>query len=260
MPAYIGTCGWSYPHWKEVFYPKGVKPTEWLEYYAQFFQTVEINNTFYYLPKDVTFDNWHDRTPEGFVFSVKASRYITHIQRLVEAIDSLRKFLTASYKLEEKLGAVLFQLAPALKRNDDLLRIFLQDARDRVGRNVRMAFEFRDESWFANEVYQILDDHKACLVFSDWGSLGRMKPVTTDFVYLRRHGPGGDGRRPYSIGDVHQDGRAIKNWVSRGLDVYAYYNNDYAGNAVKNAKELADYVGVEWATHHAIAGGRLFGS
>lgn len=239
MSLWIGTSGWSYKHWKGVFYPAGTPQRKWLEFYAGHFNSVELNNSFYHLPKDSTFDGWRTRTGEEFVFAVKASRFITHIRRLVDCREPLERFYRGARRLEGKLGVVLFQLPPSLKADTDLLAAFLDEARGAAGQAARIALEFRHKSWLAGDVYRILEKHNAALVFADWGELSPMAPVTAGFVYIRRHGPKSDYASRYSADQIERDASAAAKWLSEGLDVFAYYNNDIHGYAVANARELA---------------------
>src|SRR5919198_5752399 len=140
---WVGTSGWQYASWKDRFYPKGVPQRAWLGSYASRFRVVEVNNSFYMLPKEATFDRWREATPEGFLFVVKASRYITHIRRLRDAKDSVDLFWSRASRLGPKLGPVLFQLPPRFGANVELLGQFLR----LLPHEMRAAFEFRDASW-----------------------------------------------------------------------------------------------------------------
>jgi uncharacterized protein YecE (DUF72 family) len=242
MGAWIGTSGWSYGHWREVFYPGDLPQAKWLEHYAAHFDSVELNASFYHLPREATFAQWRARTPEGFTFAVKASRFITHRRRLADCAEPLERFFTAAARLEEKLAAVLFQLPPSFEKDTALLAAFLDQARRAAPAAARLAFEFRSGSWLAEDSCDVLKKHNAALVFADWGKLSPMEPVTADFVYLRRHGPKSDYASAYSAEDIRRDARAAKGWLAGGLDLFAYYNNDFGGHAVRDARSLADSI------------------
>jgi len=238
MPAWIGTSGWTYDHWRGRFYPEDLNQRRWLEFYAERFGTVELNNSFYHLPKDATFDGWRERTPAAFVFAVKASRYITHIKRMRDCRDEIERFFSAASHLKDKLAVTLFQLPPSQKRDEKLLDDFLSDVRGVAGKAARIAIEFRDESWLAPEVFAVLEKRRAAIAFADYRALSPMAPVTADFVYIRRHGPDSHYSRPYDKSAIERDARAVKKWLAEGLDVFAYYNNDYNAYAVENAQAL----------------------
>ena len=243
MAAWIGTSGWVYKHWLERFYPDDVPERKWLEFYAGCFKTVELNNSFYHLPRDSTFEGWRERTPADFLFAVKASRYMTHIKRLAGGGEPVERFFSAARRLEAKLAVVLFQLPPSLKADSKLLSDFLGEVRGVAGREVRVAFEFRDASWLVPEVFRVLETRGAALAFADYGEVSPMAPVTADFVYLRRHGPHADHRYRYDKREIERDADAVKKWLGDGLDVFAYYNNDYNAYAVENARELIRLIG-----------------
>ncbi len=183
---HIGTSGWNYQHWSGPFYPKDLSQKEWLKFYADRFHTVEINNSFYQLPEKSTFENWRDTVPKNFIFSVKASRYITHMKKLKEPKDALKKFMNNVEALGDKLGPILFQLPPRWKFNYERLESFL----NMLPEGFQYTFEFRDSSWWNENVYAALEEHKASFcIFQLAGDL-TPKKVTADFVYIRLHGPG----------------------------------------------------------------------
>lgn len=248
--VYVGTSGWVYPDWTGKFYPADLAQRKWLEYYSQHFKTVEVNATFYRQMKQSTFENWVKTVPFDFIFSVKASRFITHIKRLKPADDSLVRFIESVSFLDKKLGPILFQLPPRLKIDTKKLEIFFSELR---AQNLRLkaAFEFRDRSWFDDAIYQILKKHNAALVISESGGhptsprelRGARWPseevITADFTYIRFHGEGGSYASKYTDDELAEWAAKIKKWQKQGVDVYAYFNNDVAGFAVENAKTLA---------------------
>lgn len=160
---HIGTSGWQYDSWRRRFYPKDLPQAQWLPFYAERFETVEVNNTFYRLPKRETFVRWREVTPPGFLVTVKASRFITHIKRLKEPADSVRMFYERAEGLGDKLGPVLFQLPPFLKK--DLPR--LADFLPLLPAGHMAAFEFRNDSWFSDDVYALLKGAGAALCLSE---------------------------------------------------------------------------------------------
>ena len=168
---HIGTSGWHYPDWVGPFYPRGMKEAEFLPYYARRLSTVEINNTFYHLPTHETLIRWRDETPEDFLFTCKASRYLTHMKKLKDPKESIERFFESVTVLEHKLGPILFQLPPRWRMNVSRLEAFLIA----LPTGFRYAFEFRDASWFDEEIYQLLMaimPHSVCIT---WQANGRRK-------------------------------------------------------------------------------------
>jgi uncharacterized protein YecE (DUF72 family) len=241
-PVHVGCSGWVYPHWRERFYPKGVPQRRWLTYYAEHFDTVEINNTFYRLPKQPAVEGWVEHSPPGFTFAVKMSRYMTHIKRLTMVEPGMKRFYEPLKPLSgnEKLGPVLWQFPPNFHRDTERLA----DALPRLPPG-RHAFEFRHESWFSDEVYQLLREHGAALVIGDESSRWVKTPHvrTADWTYIRLH-HGSRGRHGnYSASEIEKWGRRIAQW-RRDTEVYAYFNNDWEGYAIRNAKRLKKQLGV----------------
>jgi len=231
----IGTSGWYYNHWKELFYPAKLPKSKWFEYYAKNFDTVEINNTFYQLPKEQTFKNWHKQAPKNFLYTVKANRYITHIKRLKDPEESLERFFERANILQENLGPVLYQLPPSLHKDLDLLGTFIKLLpEDRIA-----VFEFRHESWFSEDTYKLLGEFNAGFCIHDMPGMKVPRVVTADIIYIRFHGPTGKYQGNYSKA-------ALQNWakwlrkhvVKKVSSVYIYFNNDVNAYAVNNAKQL----------------------
>ena len=241
-PVHVGCSGWVYPHWRELFYPKDVPQRAWLSYYAEHFDTVEINNTFYRLPKPTAVEGWADHSPPDFEFAVKVSRYMTHIKRLTMVEQGMRRFYEPLEALTgtEKLGPLLWQFPPNFHR--DIER--LSGALDQLPAG-RHAFEFRHESWFTDEVYELLGRHGVALVIGDeatrWISTPHVR--TTDWTYLRFHhgSRGRDGN--YSASEIETWARRIAQW-RRDTEVYAYFNNDWQGFAIENARLLKSRLGL----------------
>ncbi|HYH62000.1 MAG TPA: DUF72 domain-containing protein [Solirubrobacterales bacterium] len=228
----IGCSGWSYRHWRGVFYPQSESSSRWLELYAQEFDTVEINATFYRLPAVKTVEGWASRTPDDFLFAVKASRYLTHVKRLREVIEGMKRMDACVEPLRRasKLGPMLWQLPPHFPRDDELLESAL--AALSPGRHV---FEFRDPSWFDHDVYELLRQHGAALAVADRSPATPSPWVdTAGWSYLRFHtGPARDGK--YGT-------QELRAWATRVAsqtgDVFAYFNNDWQGFAIANARTL----------------------
>jgi uncharacterized protein YecE (DUF72 family) len=248
---YIGTSGWYYEQWKGPFYPEDLSKGGFLEYYADRFQTVEINNTFYQLPKKKTLIVWRDTVPAGFIFSVKASRYITHMKKLKDPEEPVSNFLERIDVLEDKLGPILFQLPPNWNLNPERLRIFLEA----LPKRYRYAFEFRDPSWFDSRAYDALAEHGAAFCIYDFGGRLSPKKVTTDFIYVRLHGPHGPYKGQYGIRELTRWAGVFLTWARQGKEIYCYFDNDQAGYAAQDA--LRSQAMVEWP---ASSGKRLDGS
>lgn len=234
MEIHIGTSGWTYPHWRGVFYPENLPQSRWLAFYSEHFDTLELNASFYRQPARQTFENWKDKTPEAFLWSVKANRYITHIKKLREPADSLNRFYEAAFGLGEKLGVVLFQLPPSLRFNEDIFRAFL----DLQPENQKVAFEFRNPSWLNDGVYELLRRKKAAFCISDTaGRFPYAEAVTADFVYIRLHGSKILYGSSYSDEELKTWAEKIKGWKR---DAFVYFDNDYEGYAVQNALRLKE--------------------
>jgi uncharacterized protein YecE (DUF72 family) len=228
----IGCSGWNYADWRELVYPKGLPQRRWLEHYATLFETVEINNTFYRLPARSAVTNWVASTPENFVFAVKASRFLTHVRRLTDMGDGLRRFYERIEPLTSspKMGPVLWQLPENFHRNDERL----EDALMRLPEG-RHCFEFRHPSWFVGDVYALLRKHGAALVIGDHPDrLFQTYEMTAGWTLIRLH-YGSRGRNGnYSETELETWRGRIDEWRRR-VEVFAYFNNDWKGYAVANA-------------------------
>ena len=234
--AWIGTSGYMYPHWRGSVYPRGLPVRRWFAHYAQRFDTVEIDNTFYRLPTAEVFEAWREQAPPGFRYSLKLSRYATHFKRLRDPQDALARFLSAARTLGDHLGPVLVQLPPHWRADPGRLDAFLATAPG----DVRWAVEFRDPSWLCEEVYAVLRARGAALCLHDL-IFRHPRRVTAPWVYLRFHGE--HYRGSYSRQFLVAQARRIRGWLAQGLDVYAYFNNDEAGYAVANARDLKRFLG-----------------
>jgi len=237
-PVRVGCSGWNYEHWRNgVFYPPRCPPRLWLDYYARHFETVEVNATFYRLPKRDVVANWVRTSPPGFLFAVKMSRYITHLKRLLDLDAGVRRFYERIEPLARspKLGPVLWQLPANFRRDDERLAGAL--AKLPPGRH---CFEFRHESWFAPEVYELLRRHEVALVIGDTPKRPfQSHELTADWTFIRFH-EGTRGRfSNYSESELEEWAQRIERWAASG-DVYAYFNNDRNGYAVRNALWLKE--------------------
>ena len=236
MPEYcIGTSGWHYDHWKRLFYPEKLAKAKWLEFYAGQFSTVELNNSFYHLPSEKAFVNWRESSPKGFVFAVKVSRFITHIKRLKNTEEPLQNFVTRADFLRDKLGPLLFQLPPNMKRNDETLEAFLS----MLPCQYHHVLEFRHESWIDDSVFNILRRHNVGLCVFDMPDFTCPLVATADFAYIRFHGSAGLYASCYTDGELSDWARWIAERGQNLETVYIYFNNDAEAYAVRNAKTLA---------------------
>lgn len=244
--VWIGTSGFTYDDWKGKFYPEDVPKTQWFEHYASHFPAVELNVTFYRLPKPEAFRGWRKRSPAGYKFWVKGSRYITHIKRLKDPKPSLKKFFGVVSPLKEKLAGLLWQFPPNMKRDAERLAAFL----DALAKHTKApsVFEFRDASWLHPDVEKLLRKHGAVYCRADWPPFYLKKPVpdTAPLVYIRRHGVSGEKKysRRYTDAQLKKDAADVKKWLKQGKDVYEFFNNDVGGQAIEDARRLARYCGV----------------
>jgi uncharacterized protein YecE (DUF72 family) len=233
MKKYLGCSGFYYEEWKGNFYPEGLAKRKWLEYYTSKFDTLELNSTFYRLPKPETIQNWFDKTPEHFTFSVKGSRFITHIKKLKDVNESVSQFYELIYPFGEKLGAVLWQLQGNFQRNDERLESFCQA----LSREFINVIEFRHPSWFVPEVYQILEKYGiVCCSFSSPLLLPENLFVTSGTAYLRFHGKKEWYDYLYSKEELAEWAQKIK--AQKPERLYVYFNNTFYAQAVQNCKEM----------------------
>jgi uncharacterized protein YecE (DUF72 family) len=233
----IGTSGWEYAHWAGDFYPADLPRDRWLEHYVTEFETVELNNSFYRLPEASVFAGWAKRVPADFRFAVKASRYLTHVRRLREPTEPLRRFWTRARRLGQRLGPVLYQLPPRWRPNEERLRGFLDAVPDEP-----QAIEFRDPRWYLSGTFDLLADGGIALCLHDMtGSAPPIAPVGP-FVYLRFHGSGARYGGRYSSQRLSAWADRIAGWTDADLPVWAYFNNDVGGHAVRDAARLREMV------------------
>ena len=259
---FVGTSGWIYSHWDGIFYPENLPSRDKLKYYSQHFKTAEINHSFYHLPRPQTYKNWYSQTPDDFIFAVKASKFITHVKRLKGVKEAWKQFLENALNLKEKLGPILFQFPSSfqatsenVKRLENFLKIIRGNSSSNSRRlaNLRFAFEFRHESWCNPEgkpsasygvnekIYKLLKKYNVGWVIADSPRYPRADVMTADFTYIRMHGSKIMFASKYTKKEISDLAKKIKKWLGQDLDVFVYFNNDFQGYAIENAKELLNY-------------------
>ncbi len=241
---YIGTSGWSYAHWIKRFYPANIKQSNWLNFYSKHFNSVEINMSFYRFPLPSMLSSWYKKTPKDFTFTLKANRLITHNKKLKNAGSLVKSFYSVASLLKEKLCCILFQLPPNLNKDAERLDKFIKT----LPKKYDIVFEFRNESWFSPEIYDILKKNNAGLCIVSGLGLPKVLKATSDFSYFRFHG----SERAYSSSYTEMQ---LKHWAKRIKHIqknkatkikriYAYFNNDDNAYAVKNALLLKELLKV----------------
>ena len=234
---YIGTSGWSYKHWKGTFYPDSLKANKQFEYYMQYFDTVEINNSFYRLPSKEIFTNWRKAVPKDFIYVVKASRFITHMKKLKDPTESLSEFLENVSALKDTLGPILFQLPPGWQIDAERLYNFLKA----LPTHFRYVFEFRNQTWYTEEVYNLLREFNCAFCIYELDRHLTPFVITADLVYIRLHGPGNKYQGSYDDQALLEWANKIKSW-SVDKDVFVYFDNDEKGYAAFNAIRLKELI------------------
>jgi len=237
--VFVGTSGYSYSHWKGMFYPEDVKGEQMLPFYASKFNTVEINSTFYHMPRPSTVGKWLKDIRDDFVFSLKANRTITHIRRLSNVCELVNEFYAAATMLGDKLGVVLYQLPPSLKKDLALLQSFLELVDEKPGKK---AIELRHVTWVDDEVFEVLKQHNVAFVVSHGDNYPLVTTPTADFMYVRLHGYPELYRSSYSGEELHNWANLIRTWLEQVKSVYVYFNNDAQGHAVENALTLRSLI------------------
>jgi uncharacterized protein YecE (DUF72 family) len=243
----IGCSGWQYASWRGRFYPERLASARWLPYYATHFRTVEANGTFYRLPEKRTFVRLREATPPGFVLTVKASRYLTHLKRLKQPTPPLQRLFRRLAGLGPRLGPVLFQLPRTMKYDASRLRVFLR-ALNRQRPRTRYVLEFRDPGWYRDDVYSALRKARVALCLHDMPGSAIAEGPREPFVYIRFHGTTKKYGGCYPDAALRLWARRIRAAADAGHDVYAYFNNDIDGAAVANARTLIKYVGPPGST------------
>lgn len=234
--AHIGTSGWVYEHWQGPFYPDGLPQEEWFAHYADHFDCVEINNSFYQLPSEETFEAWQAQVPAGFRYAVKDNRYITYMNNLKASDGSLEKFISRARLLRDHLGPILWQLPPNWHANPDRLESFAA----RLPQDLHHAFEFREPDWFQDPIREILGDHDLGFVIYAMPGMDCPDWVTVEVIYLRFHGAQDKYTGRYGEERLQDWAEKMRTWVEEGHTVYAFFNNDARANAVKDARTLID--------------------
>ncbi|HEY9712862.1 MAG TPA: DUF72 domain-containing protein [Chroococcales cyanobacterium] len=238
----IGTSGWVYKSWAERFYPKDLAQKHDLEYYSHQFPTVEINSSYYRLPSEQAYDSWKEQVPSDFVFSVKASRFLTHMKKLKDPADPWERIMKGAVHLESKLGPILLQFPQMWTKNIERLEEFFESIDKSKRRNVQLVFELRNESWHTKDVLRLLERNDAAWCIADSFKFDRFDDVTTDFTYIRYHGREADKPSNYTDAELKREATKIKRFARRGIEVFAYFNNDAEGHAVRNAQKLTQLV------------------
>jgi uncharacterized protein YecE (DUF72 family) len=241
MGIHIGTSGWSYDHWEGVLYPPGTPPSARRDLYVRHFDTVELNSSFYRWPRTAAFVRWREVLPDGFMFSVKAPRGLTHGRRLYSPEVWVDRMTQCWHELGNKRAALLLQLAPQHSRDDARLRYLLE----RLPRWMRVAVEFRHSSWHDDAVFALLEELGVAYCIMSGARLPCMLRATAPFVYVRMHGPDHDHlyAGSYSDADLGWWSDRLREWAASGKEVFVYFNNDGAGHAVRNAERLRDLSG-----------------
>ena len=237
-PVRIGTSGWHYAHWRGPFYPEKFPAAKMLDFYARYFDTVELNNTFYRLPPETAPLEWARQTPAGFLFAAKGSRFLTHMKKLKDPETGIARYFERVDRLGRKLGPVLFQLPPRWEVDCERLETFLVA----LPRGHRYAFELRDPTWHIPEVYRILRRHRAAFCIFDIAGFQSRIEITSNFTYIRLHGPGGAYQGSYSKETLEEWAARIHAWQKELQAIYLYFDNDQAAYAVQNALALKKLV------------------
>jgi uncharacterized protein YecE (DUF72 family) len=236
----IGTSGWSYQHWKGVFYPEDLPASKWLKYYSEHFDTVELNASFYRLFPRKTFEGWAAKAPNDFRYAVKMWRGITHLKRLKVAEESLKDVCNRMEGLGKAIGPILIQLPPSLHLDLDRLESFIKLLPQVSG--FRYVLEVRHSSWFVDEFWELMNRYRIAFCIADAPGKPFLRKVTTDFVYVRFHGEKAIYAGKYSEPTLRNWASFLLEVLNQGKDVYAYFNNDMSGYAVTDAKELKNMI------------------
>lgn len=237
--VYVGTSGWTYDHWTGPFYPDALPNQDRLSFYADRLRSVEINSSFYQLPAEKTLVRWSETVPEGFIFAFKANRYITHMKKLKDPEEPLENLYARASVLGDHLGPILFQLPPNWRFDRTRLASFLEA----LSPQFRHAFELRDERWITEEALDLLHEHDAAFCIYDFAGRRSPSAVTSDFVYVRLHGPMETPYRGrYDKNELSGWAGALSTWHRQERDVYCFFDNDEAGYAAENAMRLQEMV------------------
>ena len=235
---HIGTSGWSYKHWKDLFYPPKLASTKWLSFYAQTFSTTEINASFYRLPSQETVMKWMEQVPKNFLFCPKMSRYLTHMKKLNEPEEPLERFFNIFEPMKKMMGPVLIQLPPSLKFDYDTADHFFNLLKKQY-RSYQFVIEIRHDSWLKEDSLTLMTKYDVGFVISQSGDkFPYSEMVTAKNIYVRFHGPAALYASSYTDEMLKAFAKKFKSWISEGHVVWAYFNNDVFGYAIEDAKKL----------------------
>ncbi len=235
----IGCSGWVYPHWRERFYPSTIRQKDWFRHYAQTFDTVEINNSFYHLPAESAVASWARQAPPGFLYAVKVNRFITHMKKLKDPEGPLRNFITRMQALGDHLGPLLYQLPPHWPCNRERFRTFL----NALPSDLTHVFEFRHPSWLNDQIFADLDSHGASLCVHDMAGIDVPRLAIGPVVYVRFHGSGAKYGGGYPQATLQSWAQWLTQQAAKGRAAYAYFNNDVEAHAVFDAQILRAEIG-----------------
>jgi uncharacterized protein YecE (DUF72 family) len=238
----VGCSGWNYKSWRARFYPRDLPASRWLEFYAARFDTVEVNNSFYRLPPRSTFEDWRADVPSAFLFAVKASRFLTHMKRLLDPEEPLERLFTSVSGLGRRLGPVLYQLPPTLKLDLSRLDQFLRALPRTSGAPRLQVVEFRHPSWYIDETFELLTHRRVAMCLHDKLGSAIAEPIVGPFVYVRFHGTSGHYHGSYSHRQLQRWAHVLAAQMHAGRRVFAYFNNDPDAVATKNAVTLREMI------------------
>jgi uncharacterized protein YecE (DUF72 family) len=240
--VYIGTSGWSYNDWKGVFYPKGLKSSEWLTFYAKTFQATEINSSFYRLPTVETVANWVKKVPASFRFCPKMSKYLTHFKRLKEPEEPMERFFDRFQPMLKQMGPILIQLHPTLKFHKDVVEYFFKLLKKKYKKYL-FALEVRHESWMEPLPKQLMEEYNISFVISHSGvGFPYAELVTAKHIFIRFHGPTTLYDSLYDKNTMAYYAKLVKAWQKQGHDCWIFFNNDWYGYGITNALQLEKLV------------------
>ncbi|HVK96762.1 MAG TPA: DUF72 domain-containing protein [Flavisolibacter sp.] len=235
---HIGTSGWSYKHWKDIFYPPKLKTTEWLTFYAQHFSISEINTCFYHLPKPASVIGWIEKVPAHFKFCPKMSRYLTHIKRLLDPEEPLERFFEVFEPMKKRMGPVLIQLPPTLRFDYDRTEFFYSILK-RKYRDYEFVMEVRHDSWLQEKSLTLMTKYDLGFVLSQSGAkFPYSEMITAKNIYVRFHGPSALYASSYSDAMLQEFAKKFRRWKKEGHDIWVFFNNDIGGYAIEDAKRL----------------------
>jgi uncharacterized protein YecE (DUF72 family) len=240
---HIGTSGWSYKHWKDIFYPEGLKTTEWLQCYAQSFDCTEINNSFYRMPGAQTVLDWAEKVPAGFKFCPKISRYLSHMKKLKDPEEPMQRFFGVFSQIKKQLGPILIQLPPNLGFNEERTTHFFRLLKDEYN-DYEFALEVRHETWLSEEALKLMKRYNVAFVISQSGvGFPYAEVVTAKHIYIRFHGPKKLYASLYAKNTLQEYAEKMVGWQKAGHHVWAFFNNDIHGYAIENARQLIGFTG-----------------